>query len=714
MERLTSGFKINSAKDNAANYSISSKMTARLSSYGIASDNVAMGIDLVSTADGMISEMLNRAERLNSLSLQARNGTYGGASLDALNTEAQQIVKEIDRLYSISEFNGVPLFSNPKTGFTLPSYLPRAGANGFIEATSTPVKPQAEYNGFIDDSVDYAPEQIAAMPSIPMTSPVLQAGTEYSISSPDELYRLTYLVNRYGVDTTDVTFVLAADIDLSAYDNWLPIGGAGAAIFKGSFNGNGHTIKNLTINRSNSSNIGLFGNSSGGIIKNVSLENVNIIGGNYTGALLGSSMLSTTDIVNCKVISGSVVGKGNYTGGLVGRAMGTSYEIVNSYSKVEVQGEGTHTGGLIGAASAATITNSFASGDVQGAGDYVGGLVGYAGGATTVVNSYATGNVKGESYYIGGLVGNLAMNAGIITNCYATGDIEAVSGQLVGGLVGISAGTITSSYSSGNITGAFITAGLVGESSGVVNNCYAIGDITGRFVTAGLVGQSSGVINNCYATGDVSGTTNVGGLVGRSSSDISNSLASGNVTAADRYGSFIGTAGTSTTITNCQVKSQEMAVVGNSTDPTLLAGIQEIDITPPSNDNITNIQVGIKSGKPSYISLDTNFSYDLSAIEVGIESDEAMAAVKEFIEILLMKATELGAVENRLESTLDSLAVVAEKVTSSRSTLLDADLARESSNYVQQQILQQASATLLSTANQMPTIALQLLKIESF
>ena len=73
------------------------------------------------------------------------------------------------------------------------------------------------------------------------------------------------------------------------------------------------------------------------------------------------------------------------------------------------------------------------------------------------------------------------------------------------------------------------------------------------------------------------------------------------------------------------------------------------------------------------------------------------------------RITKIGAAQNRIESAIDSIAVQSENITSSLSTLRDADVATESSNYIKAQILQQASATLLATANQAPSIALNLL-----
>ena len=73
------------------------------------------------------------------------------------------------------------------------------------------------------------------------------------------------------------------------------------------------------------------------------------------------------------------------------------------------------------------------------------------------------------------------------------------------------------------------------------------------------------------------------------------------------------------------------------------------------------------------------------------------------------KQTNYGSVQNRLESALDEISTQYENLVSSRSTLRDADVAEVSSEYIRQQILQQASATLLATANQSPSIALQLI-----
>ena len=93
----------------------------------------------------------------------------------------------------------------------------------------------------------------------------------------------------------------------------------------------------------------------------------------------------------------------------------------------------------------------------------------------------------------------------------------------------------------------------------------------------------------------------------------------------------------------------------------------------------------------------------------GAQGASSYDAINNFISLLSEKATELGAVSNRLESALETTATAIENLTSSRSTIKDADIAEVSSQYIRQQILQQASATLLATANQTPELALRLL-----
>lgn len=123
------------------------------------------------------------------------------------------------------------------------------------------------------------------------------------------------------------------------------------------------------------------------------------------------------------------------------------------------------------------------------------------------------------------------------------------------------------------------------------------------------------------------------------------------------------------------------------------------------------LQVGIHSDKSSSITVDVG----IGKIDLNIDvttSDgarNALTMLDEYLKNINEKQTQLGSAYNRLESVIESIGVSIDNLTSTRSTIQDADIAEESSAYIRNQILQQASATLLATANQTPAIALQLL-----
>jgi len=127
--------------------------------------------------------------------------------------------------------------------------------------------------------------------------------------------------------------------------------------------------------------------------------------------------------------------------------------------------------------------------------------------------------------------------------------------------------------------------------------------------------------------------------------------------------------------------------------------------------NIITLQVGIGSGEESKISFNAYFSISdlLNIANIGINNPDTLNKIDIFMDKLLNRPVEYGAIENRLTSVLESISVKYNNLVSTQSTLRDADAGELSSEYVRQQILQQAAATLLSTANQNPAIALQLI-----
>ncbi|MDD3083415.1 MAG: GLUG motif-containing protein [Candidatus ainarchaeum sp.] len=192
---------------------------------------------------------------------------------------------------------------------------------------------------------------------------------------------------------------------------------------------------------------------------------------------------------------------------------------------------------------------------------YVGGLAGITNG--TIENIYATGNVTGYEDEIGGLIGYQI--SGTITNSYTTGNVTG--GNTVGGLVGSLKGIITNSYTTGNTIGGHNTGGLVGNSYGTISTSYTIGNIEGYYGVGGISGrQMGGLIEKSYSTGNKTGEDGgIGGIVGYQQGGlISNTYAIGTNTGNNSVGGITGV--------QTGAKIENSYAIGNINDISWFAG----------------------------------------------------------------------------------------------------------------------------------------------
>ena len=210
-----------------------------------------------------------------------------------------------------------------------------------------------------------------------------------------------------GCPSGCVGYELAADLDFdqdgdgarndtyNAGSGWQPIGDQSSQ-FTATFEGNGHTVANLFINRGSTDNVGLFGyTGSAAVVRNVGLTDVNVSGRFQVGGLVGWSEGSVTASYATGSVSGAIS-----VGGLVGYNF---LSVTASYAGVSVSGSSNTAGGLVGW-NQGTITAGYATGSVTGVtgASEAGGLVGENSG--TVTASYATGSVTADRD-AGGLVG---------------------------------------------------------------------------------------------------------------------------------------------------------------------------------------------------------------------------------------------------------------------------------------------------------------------
>ncbi len=328
IERMTSGFRINHAKDNAANYAINTNLSTKISAYQVAEDNAIMGLDMVQTANSSLSQVSDILTRLRSLEMYVQNGTYGKGSLSAIKKEASALTAEISRILNNTEY-GDKLFTTPA---------------------------RETQSGFVNEVVHRDTSAMTTLESVDETVK-LTSGT-YSISSAKELAKLATMTNNALVGT-GVEFVLGADIDLSEYSNgegWLSIGSN--ARFCAKFDGNGYVVSNLYIMNSFNKKeyLGLFGFCGRGCaIKNLGIEDVDITTIGATGALAG--YVENVTISNCYVKRGKINGCGN-AGGLFGHLAG--YDnislVTDCYSDVSVTST-QYAGGISGLMGNAIVRN---------------------------------------------------------------------------------------------------------------------------------------------------------------------------------------------------------------------------------------------------------------------------------------------------------------------------------------------------------------------
>ncbi len=264
-----------------------------------------------------------------------------------------------------------------------------------------------------------------------------------------------YVLDR-NIDATPTSGANPSGIwDASGFN---PLGSAVAVGFSGTFDGQGHVITGLTINRPTTSQVGLFGYTSDATIRRVGLVGGQVTGQDSVGALVGRAYGSTiSDTFATTKVSGI-----NRVGGLLG------------------ENNGTWGGG--------DVMRSFATGAVTATGQSVGGFVGWNSNAT-ISQSYATGAVTDTGgTVIGGFAG---WNAGTIRQAYATG--AAAGGTTVGGFVGLNSGALDQVYSTGAVTGTGGLGGLVGarQPSGTATASYWNTETSGRSTSQGGTGRTS-------------------------------------------------------------------------------------------------------------------------------------------------------------------------------------------------------------------------------
>ena len=425
-------------------YTVTAKVSGTGGNVSVSPDEVEHGGSVtikVTPDEGYIVDSVQTAD--GTLLTPNADGTY---TLDNVTEDQTITVTFQKQTYTVTVTAG--------TGGTASVSSDEVGHGGSVTVTIAP-NDNYEIKSVQDNGTDvtgqvkdntYTLANVTADHDITVT---FQKLTSYMVTTSKQLMDWAEEV-RNGNRSLDCT--LAADITLT--EPWTPVGTDYQNPYTGTFDGNNHTIRGLTVTGSNEY-AGLFGYiGSGGTVKNVKLEDVQITSDHQYANVGGVAGINNGTIENCSV-SGRV--RGYSAGGVVGQQYSGSITLCNS------------------------------SATVQGT-SQVGGVVGYTNYGVTLTACYATGDVTAENnntagtFFAGGVVGS---NGGNLTACYATG-------KVTGGTGSIYVGGVTGSNDSGTLTACYHAKGTVSGPDG------ATGGVTGRNYNA----LGDPVITACYWKND--------------------------------------------------------------------------------------------------------------------------------------------------------------------------------------------------------------------
>lgn len=476
-----------------------------------------------------------------------------GTSYEAVPAEAYEITEE--KLY-LPRYNTVSSTSE----LTLKSAgLAEDGNAYLLPLTISEIKSDSAHQ-FDMSPEDYTVYILFRRKILPASGFEFGTGTE---TDPYLIYtQLDLLCMSRGLREGQPTyFRLEEDVDMSDYEDWIPVSTAGPAEIH--FDGNNKTITGFNCSADvYPSFLGVFTGS----VKDVIFDRPVITSGTSSGGLIAAyagdvsnpeaaTVISNVKVTGMEINSSGTNGKGNMLGGIAGCAVNADISDVdvevnindadrNNAAVSQVGGivgtadiapsklSGCHAsgaltghhsvGGILGYAKAegCCVTDCSADVDITAFGNNSGGLVGYANQGTEISDCHATGNVTGKGTYTGGLVGYATKSR--IVHCHAVGDIDA-GGHYAGGLIGggeYGGLTVQRCYAAGNLTSADAknhVGGLIGNmdtkgasGNSLVEDCYATGNLKSQGTArmyGGLIGvveKSCGdVVRRCYASGDV-------------------------------------------------------------------------------------------------------------------------------------------------------------------------------------------------------------------
>ena len=656
MERLSSGLRINSAKDDAAGLAISTGMESQIRGLNQAVRNANDGISMAQTAEGSMSEMTNILQRMRELSVQAANDTNSSSNRASIQEEVDQLYSELDRIASVTAFNGINLLDGSN----------KAGTNLQIGAN------KGETLGFTIDAVTTKDLNLNAVSGLGE----LNSGRVDSLvttASALVINDVTITATGTGADGQKTAINAqtgATGVTATAYNVVEGVAGASGVT-------TGLTINGDTVG------------DSGSMTELV--DNINRDVGGVTASLNNNGALVLTNDTGEQI--GITAGVAN--SGLVQQTSQGYLSLTSSSGDPITLAAGT------GAAITMNDVQDFGL-NIQTGSDSITGQAVSSAGITSAekiqINGVDIGAVAGTSAADKAFAINaISTESGVTAQATTTKEFT-ITFQAAATTAGV---LLT--------TGASGVDGLAGQSqAGTTIDILKINGVgITALATASSMDEVVTAINAAGLQGVVATTTTEGKLLLTSVSgqDIALTITGSDGTSQSGnagYGVYDDSAGRGV--------SQSAAASDVNRGDLTLTGTDGKDVVVTSeagteaNEKLALIKLGLS---------DTGGNSTAVGIGLSVNSvtnaENSILRIDEALEKISGSRGRLGAIQNRLSSTISNLANVSQNISAANSQIKDADFALETSKMSKAQILQQAGTAMLSQANASAQSVLSLL-----
>lgn len=661
LERLSSGLRINSAKDDAAGLAISTRFDAQIRGTSVAVRNAGDAISLAQTAEGALNSMKDSLQRIRELALQSANDSNTSVDRAALQEEVDQLVSEIENIADTTNFNGKKLldgsFQNSvfQTGANLgdnitvsiskldTSTLGTADTNGISgRTTTTALVVGSTGNALVAGDIEINGVSVSA-----------SVGTDDNASSAEaasSAIAKAAAINKVA-DQTGVTATVDAN-----------------------------SVSGTTTADATAGNIAL------------TLNGVSINLSKGTTLTVEQNLQATADAINEKSGATGVRAEfnGDTTQGISLVAEDGRNIVLTAATSADVA-----TIATFGLAAANTLGNA-----------YVGTFSLASEDGSDIALTTSTGNIDNAGFEVGQFSGN---NAGIVSDngavaALTTGDV-VINGVAIGPSLSTDDNASTASADGSAIAKAAAinrVSDQTGVSASANENRLNSGDLTATTASATVTINGVAVAVSFSTADDIA--VKQGAIVDAINQKSGQTGVTAEVLDADSF-TLVAADGRNIDITGGTAMTSITSTTYVSS-VSLEAGGQ---IAIETNTNTTGLaKAGLRIG--SFGGAESGALLQNVDISTVSGAEDALKAVDNALQTVTSKQAELGAVQNRFQNTIANLEVTGENLSTANSRIKDADFAAETAALSRAQVLQQAGISILAQANARPQQVLSLLQ----